>query len=503
MSLKEEQLKVGAFFTPLEWAVFAIAQSGIFEKWIEGATIFDPTMGEGGLLEALLLYGQSKGVNINKLPVNNLYGVELNTGFFVAFKKRMRDQYSIEFSENQFLNSDILFLKQDLKFDILFGNPPWQNYVDLPEEYKLRVKDSFFKYGLVEDRRKLLLGGSRIDIAALIIQKTIYCNLKAGGEAWFFMPLSLLLNEGASMQFRKFTICETRYALRKVYDLEKAEVFKGVNTRYGLVNFKRDAITNYPVDYQYYNNGIFEQHYARPLLDPTNSLSILPEKKADPLKDFNLIKIPKKSIPRQGLNTCGANDIYFFDNYKLLEGGYCQISNRRNTLRVPRQFVFPLIDKTNFKEELIVPKKWVLLPYTLENKPLGMNELLKYPTLLAYFNLKREILIKRKGPYIKSLINRGFWWALLGVGEYNFASFKIVWESYGRKLFLPKIFSGQWQAGQSLQSFIPCESEEEADRICKALGDKQIMEYLLSLKMDGTMNWAQPGKIKKLLILED
>ncbi len=91
------------------------------------------------------------------------------------------------------------------------------------------------------------------------------------------------------------------------------------------------------------------------------------------------------------------------------------------------------------------------------------------------------------------------WWALLGVGPYNFAPYKIVWEAYGRKKFSPQIFEGQWQANQALQAFIPCDSEKEAKNILQKLENPVVEKILLSHRMEGTMNWAQPGKIKKLI----
>jgi hypothetical protein len=101
------------------------------------------------------------------------------------------------------------------------------------------------------------------------------------------------------------------------------------------------------------------------------------------------------------------------------------------------------------------------------------------------------------------MIKRGYWWAMLGVGEYNFFPYKVVWEAYGKSSFNPTIFEGNWQANQSLQAFIPVRSLNEAERIQTELSDKQIANYLLSLKMEGTMNWAQPGKIKKIIKYEE
>lgn len=55
----------------------------------------------------------------------------------------------------------------------------------------------------------------------------------------------------------------------------------------------------------------------------------------------------------------------------------------------------------------------------------------------------------------------------------------------------------------TLQEFIPIRTHPEAVEIQKFLSNKYIEDYLLSLKMEGTMNWAQPGKIKKFIQYEE
>lgn len=80
--LSDKDLQIGDVFTPLKWGEFAIYKFNIFSKWVNGASVFDPTMGEGNLLEALITHGLSKGYSIESLPTKNLYGNELNTNFF-------------------------------------------------------------------------------------------------------------------------------------------------------------------------------------------------------------------------------------------------------------------------------------------------------------------------------------------------------------------------------------------------------------------------------------
>jgi type I restriction-modification system DNA methylase subunit len=220
--LSDKDLQIGDVFTPPKWGEFAIAKFDIFSKWINGASVFDPTMGEGNLLEALITYGLSQGLSIHDLPTNRLFGNELNTVYFNKAISKFSEKYSLDMSEN-FTNEDFLRLTPE-KYDIVFGNPPWQNFVDLPESYKEQIKSYFFKFDLIGNSQNLLLGGSRIDIAALIIQIALKDFLRKNGEAIIFMPLSLLLNDGANRNFRTYSIGEVKYCVSSVFDFNDEDV---------------------------------------------------------------------------------------------------------------------------------------------------------------------------------------------------------------------------------------------------------------------------------------
>lgn len=493
-------LSIGAVFTPQHWANFAIQKFDLFTKWFHGATIFDPTMGEGNLLEALINYGFQKGINPKELPIHNLYGVEMNSQYFEIFFKKIKKLYGIKLSPDNFINSDIFFLEKEKSFDIIFGNPPWQNFVDLPVLYKSKIKSQFFKYDLIGNSQDLLLGGSRIDIAALVIQKTIEQNLKNKGEAIFFMPLSLLLNDGANQHFRTYKVNSTAYRIDKIFDFNNANIFNGIATRYGLVHFKRNKKQSFPIAYSRWENKKWKNYFAKPIFHSTAPLSIFSDSGFNPLENFELISIQKNSTPRQGINTCGANDIFFFDSYTEIDKLHCSVSNKTIAeVQLPKKYVFQLVTTRNLKGKTKIPYKWVLLPYNANGKVLQLSQILKEKKLAEFLFAHKKALEKRKGMMINASIRRGNWWSLLGAGNYNFYPYKIIWEAYGKTKFHPKIFKGHWQANQSLQAFIPMKSLTEAKKILALLLDKRIEEYLLSLKMGGTMNWAQPGKIKKLL----
>jgi len=314
------------------------------------------------------------------------------------------------------------------------------------------------------------------------------------------MPLSLLLNDGANKKFRTYSIDEVNYSLDKVFDFNDEDVFNGVATRYCLAKFSRDKKTTFPVPYFRSQESKWEEFAAKPMFHLTDPLSIVNKTDILSQDSFSPIFIKKESDPRQGVNTCGANEVFFFDNLKERSGDLVELSNKQfSGIILPRQFVYPLICNKDFKMDGLQPSKWVLLPYNRNGRPLEAEYIKSFPTLENYLNERKDILKSRKGVMLNATIKRGYWWALLGVGEYSFFPFKIVWEAYGKTTFKPKIFSGEWQANQSLQAFIPVRTMEEAERVFTGLSHKSVEDYLLSLKMEGTMNWAQPGKIKKFM----
>lgn len=497
-SQNKGNLSIGAFFTPLEWAEFVAEKFGFFGKWMGGATIFDPTMGEGNLLEALITIGIKRGQSPKELPIQNLYGVELNRQYFQTFFMKMKQKYDIDFPAENFCNEDIFFQRDERVFDAIFSNPPWQNFVDLPESYKPQIKERFHKYDLIENAKDLLLGGSRIDIAALVIQKTIAMNLKEGGEAVYFLPLSLLLNDGANQFFRKYKVNGVCYRIDKIIDFNDLDIF-GVATRYGVVHIMRDCKQSFPIDYDRWEKGKWKPHFANPIFNENDPLSISEESESSLMAEFEPIAVQKYAAPRQGLNTCGANEIFIFDHTEDKGINQCLVSNKSMETLLPKKFLYPLITGKNFSEENPVPHKWVLFPHNNDGRPLEIEQIEREASLKKYLDANRKVLENRKGTLINVWIKKGYWWALFGIGDYCFYPYKVVWEAYGKIVFRPRIFPGNWQVNQSLQAFMPAKTLNEAESLLHKLSDKRVESYLLSLKMEGTMNWAQPGKIKKLL----
>jgi hypothetical protein len=481
---------VGAVMTPLRWAKWLVRESGFVSKWMQGATVCDPTAGRGVFLSALIDVAREDGMDVDDKMLSRLFLIEREPEFLQEFHESFQFKYKRAFPKQNTICADIVLENPGRKFDLLVGNPPWVNFNDLPQAYKEQLKGVFIANGLVDDNQLLLLGCARVDFSALVLAVAMKNNVEAHGEGIFFLPLSLFQNDGAHSGFRRYSIGDTVFRPVEIWAFTETKVFPEVATRFGAVRFERDAVVSYPIPYRIESGGEWIKRFAAPVGDPNAPLAVL-----DSALEFEQMPVPvlidvrEGQKPRQGVNTCGANSVFIFDHAPKA---------------VPQKFVFPLITKECFDESRPTPRKHILLPYDKgTGRPLDETALKSHPSLAAYFFSQKSQLLARKGTLLNTWIKRGMWWACLGVGEYCFAPFKIVWEAYGKSNFRPQIFGcadGQpWQANQAMQAFIPCSTLAEAEDLLDRLENSNIESYLKSLSVEGTCNWAQPGRIKRFL----
>ena len=92
-----ESQPIGEFFTPLHWAKWVIAENQLFEKWVDGAVVFDPTAGEGSFLEAFVATALDRRIPVTNDMVKRLFGVEREEKFARNFFLKMKRLYGIAF----------------------------------------------------------------------------------------------------------------------------------------------------------------------------------------------------------------------------------------------------------------------------------------------------------------------------------------------------------------------------------------------------------------------
>ena len=343
----------------------------------------------------------------------------------------------------------------------------------------------------------MLLGSSRIDIAALVLKVVWGRLLKKNGTGYFDIPTSLFFGDGAHSGFRDYRVRDSGnetgtyrdFTVGTVYEFTSTKVFEGVSTSYCGAKFQVDTRQNFPVSYFRESDGKWAEHKVLPLKNPTDPWRVvrdLNELQTDATLEVNL---SPEQAPRQGVNTCGANSVFIF---------------HRKPSHLPDEFLYPLATKELWRQQTVLPYRWILLPYCRQTgKPLTWGQIEQYPALKDYLQNFQEVLQARKGTLLRTALKKGHWWALLGVGRYSFAPFKVIWGAYGKDQFNPIILSSverqMWQGNQAMHAFIPCWSEHDAQRIKTALESPAILALLRQLNGAGKCNWAQPGKIKKIL----
>ena len=489
--------QIGQVFTPLKWAEWILNKWDIFDAWLEGAYICDPTAGQGMFALAMLHIAQRKGIPITSECLSRLTLIEIVPAHLERFRKDVKREFGIDFPASQVFCQDVITETHPREYDILVGNPPWANFSDLPADYKERLKPFFLEEGLVPDRQKMLLGASRVDIAALVLKVVLGRLLKKNGTGYFYLPTSLFFGDGAHSGFRDYRVRDSGnetdtyrdFAVDTVYEFTSTKVFEGVSTSYCCARFRTDTRQNFPVSYFRESDGEWAEHRALPFKNPTDPWRVVQH-----LDELNAGKMPEIRLsleqkPRQGVNTCGANSVFIFNE---------------KPSHLPDQFLYPLAMKELWRQGAVLPHKWILLPYHRQTgKPLTWGQIEQFTALRDYLQNVQEVLQARKGTLLRTALKKGHWWALLGVGPYSFAPFKVIWEAYGKDQFNPIILSsveGQmWQGNQSMHAFIPCWTESDAERIKTALESPAILTLLRQLNGAGKCNWAQPGKIKKIL----
>ena len=348
---------IGAVFTPLRWAKWLVREFGLVSRWVQGGTICDPTAGEGVFIHALMDVAAEMDITVDDRMLSRLFVIERESGFLEALHSSFRLKYSREFPRENGLCADVVLQNPGLKFDVLLGNPPWANFNDLPAPYKEALKSAFLEFGLVEDPRSLLLGRARVDLSALVVSVVLNLNLAPHGEAAFFLPLSLFLNDGAHSGFRRYSLKDSTFQIAELWDFRETSIFPEIATRFGVARFQRDARTQFPIPYRTETKSGWVSRMAAPVGEPSAPLSVFDSRtEYEELARPAAIEVHENQKPRQGVNTGGANRVFMFDS--VPDG-------------LPDEFLFPLITTDCFRNGDTPPRRYVLLPYdTNTGKPL-------------------------------------------------------------------------------------------------------------------------------------
>jgi hypothetical protein len=482
----------------------------IAEKWIKGATILDPGCGSGSLSLAIIRKAVSAGFRPAADDLARICCIDRDAGAIEVFRSEVLRNFGLSMPEGSLINQDYLLKPPGFKADIVFSNPPWVSFNDLDDEDKTAYKPVFRNSGLTPDPRNLLLGGARIDIAALFVATALNRDTAENGEGCFFLPLSLLCGEGAHRAFRRLKLpCGRYFALTHVWKAGNQQ-FPGAGTAWCFAIFKSDLRQSWPVLWhEATSSGTWKELSATPVGGVDGPL--VPYEHGGVVPSFPVIEVPAGSVPRQGANSGGAPAAFIIEEMGNPENGIVEVTGYGGHHgRLPVNLIHPLMSPGCFKIDnhsaVPVPERWIFLPYKPCGRVMSAEEIARYPDLVRWLAVHRQVLQNRKGTMLGRYCTQGIWWAVLGVGPYAFAPYKVGWEAYGKKQFSPGIFRSNgiavWQGNQALHAYIPFSNSTDAERALESLRRPDVEKYLEDLGGAGTMSWAQPGRIRRLLSIK-
>jgi type I restriction-modification system DNA methylase subunit len=402
--------------------------------------------------------------------------------------------------------------------DYVIGNPPWVNWESLPEEYRLDSKDLWFKYNLFPHKgMDAILGKGKKDISMIMTYVAMDKYLKKGGRLGFVITQSVFKTSGAGQGFRGFRIDE-KTSIAPVYcdDMVKIKPFEAAN-RTAVMVLERDKKVEYPVPYWVWKRKKRERIDAytelkevlkrtkrynfigRPV-DSRDKTSAWMTGKAKALDALKKILGKSEYKAHEGVNTGGANGIYWVEILEELEGGKVLIKNITEGLKrkvrqveavIEKELLYPLARGRDVKRWQAKPSAYLIMVQDPEKRR-GIEESImkqKYPLTFAYLK-QFEDMLRTRAAYRRYFKETDPFYSMFDVGDYTFSPRKVVWK-YIASEFICSVISQKQDVDSRLLIpdhrliLVPFQKKEEAHYLCAVLNSVPT-RYLVRSYIVGT-----------------
>jgi hypothetical protein len=403
------------------------------------------------------------------------------------------------------------------KFDFVAGNPPWVNWENLPSEYRTLSEHIWVEYSLVGPvpiKKRQQSDAAKTDVSILMTYVAIDKYLNRSGSVGFVLPRTIFQSELGGWHFRAFSLPGgVKFKVSVVHDWDSIKPFRGQAANNACTAFfRRDQKISYPVPWVSYRSkggstisedtdwvtvrgSVKRLNWVARPIDSAQPQSpwIFGAKRGMAVAYSILGASFYSSRAREGINTRGANGIYFL-NASLVRNRLW-ISNRCDDGDDPRlpvreqaiehEYVYPLLRGKDVGRWTAVPSSYILLPHDAENPndPVPFSELPdKTKEYLAFF---RSRLAKRK-PFRNFDPTSGAWHGLYSVLTATFAPYKVVWREMATGSVAAVTGSSTIPSGEQKivvpdhkLFVIPCATEAEAQFVC-GFFNSSIASYIIS-----------------------
>lgn len=403
------------------------------------------------------------------------------------------------------------------KFDFVVGNPPWIRWGYLSQEYKDATMPLWKDYGLFSLKgHAARLGGGEKDFSMLFVYASAEFYLKTDAKLGFLITQEVFKSKGAGEGFRRFWI-SNREPLKvlKAHDLVSVQPFEKAANKTAAIILTKGQETKYPVEYTLWTRkkGIGRIPIDLPLKEV---LGLLLKKKllAKPVgsitsswqtteKDKKLINLSGKNAYKAYLGVRAvpygvfwvmvkqqrADGLLIIEN--LPEKGKTKIDKIEDVIEP--DLVYPAIRGSDISRWNAIPKIYVLLtqnPKTREPYPeLLMKQ--KWPRTYSYLTQFKPAFKVQESKAVKALASRTEFYAVLGVGEYTLANYKVLWKRLASDIIAAVVSEGKTSFGfkkiisTDTTSLFATNNEDEAHYLCAIVNSTSVREFIKSFSSAG------------------
>lgn len=350
------------------------------------------------------------------------------------------------------------------KFSHVVGNPPWVAWEHLDTRYRDKTAGLWDFYQLHPRPGQMGLPSrrTRSDMSILMTYACFDRYVSRVGTLGFLITASVFKSEAAGRGFRRFQLPggdDNQIEPVDVADFTDFQPFEAASNRTAAVVLRRNAFA-YPVNYRKWRRGLLP-------VRPDSDLSVTTFRAKARVEDWIAAPVrardltspwltgppdvvtalhrvvgrsPYRDAAREGVNTRGANAIYWVRRVGQTPNGTPIVENlteHGRGARLPRRvqgvvekaLLHPLVRGADVQRWRATPRQYIVLPYTAERpgEPLDPDQLARrYPHAHAYLMGFEEMLRARRRfrNFDPAHLTA---WELYNVGAYTFAPYKVVW----------------------------------------------------------------------------
>jgi SAM-dependent methyltransferase len=421
-----------------------------------------------------------------------------------------------------------LFCRQ---FEYVAGNPPWVNWLNLPENYRQETAPLWEYYGLFPHRGlEARLGGAMDDISVLMTYVALDRYLKPSGRLGFVITQSVFKTSGGGRGFRRFQLGDGEFVrVVHVDDMKDIQPFEGASNQTAILIINKSKKTVYPVPYTFWRKSLTGKRLATDgELDEILQATVrhrwvaVPVSDSDPTSSWltgraKAVSAVKKVIgespyvARHGVH-CWRSAIYWLELVSKRPDGLLVVANLTEGAKekvdsveaaIERDLVYPLLHGNDVDRWSATPSTYMLVPQDEEDPSKGLPETImqiRYPKTYAYLKRFETELLNRSG-YKKYLAPAGNpFYAVYNTGPYTFAPYKVVWPNIASDLRAAVVsdHEGRPVMPEHVVTLVPFDSEREAHFVCALVNSAPVNFAVQSYSTRGGKSFGTPHVLKNV-----